>query len=244
VSPGPAVDPSIAQALGGKRGLVDSGLPGVVFVAVFTVSHELTLAIWCAVASGAALAAMRLARRETLQHAVTGFMGVAIAAFIAQRTGRAANFFLPGLLINVGYAIGYAVSIVVGWPLLGLVLGPVLGEGIAWRRDPRRLRAYQKASILWVGMFCLRVAVQWPLYAAGLLVPLGIARLAMGWPLFAVTIWLSWLVLRTVPAAVPSPDTDADPVADPEADRDADPVADPEADPEESDEPVSPDRPR
>lgn len=226
MSPGPAVDPSIAQALGGKRGLVDSGLPGVVFVAVFTLSRDLTLSIWCAVGSGALLAALRLVRRETLQHAVTGFLGVAIAAFIAQRTGRAENFFLPGLLINIGYAIGYAISIVVGWPLLGLMLGPVLGEGTAWRRDPARLRAYQKASVIWVGMFCLRVAVQWPLYAAGLLVPLGVARLAMGWPFFAVTIWLSWLVLRAVPPAVPAAACD-----------------NPEADQEGLGEAVSPDRP-
>jgi hypothetical protein len=133
-----------------------------------------------------------------VQFAVSGFVGVAIAAFIAQRTGRAENFFLPGLLINIGYAAAYAVSILARWPLLGVLLGTLTGEGTAWRRDPAKLRAFSIASWIWVGMFLLRVAVQLPLYFASALWALGVARLAMGWPLFFIAVWLSWLVLRPI----------------------------------------------
>ncbi|MDQ3600693.1 MAG: DUF3159 domain-containing protein [Actinomycetota bacterium] len=189
---------SIAEAIGGGRGLLDAGLPGIVFVTVYTITRSLTAAVWGAIAAGALLTAVRLARRETVQHALAGFVGVAIAAFIAQRTGRAENFFLPGLFINAGYALAYLVSILVRWPLLGLFVGAMYGQGTAWRRDPAQLRAFTLASWVWVAMFCLRIAVQWPLYLAGALVPLGVARLAMGWPLFLLAVWISWLLLRPV----------------------------------------------
>ncbi|CAN5618727.1 DUF3159 domain-containing protein [soil metagenome] len=189
---------SIADAIGGGRGLLDAGLPGIVFVTVYTVARSLTAAVWAAVGVGALLTVVRLARRETVQHALAGFVGVAFAAFIAQRTGRAENFFLPGLFINAGYALAYFVSILARWPLLGVFVGAMNGQGTAWRRDPAQLRAYTLASWVWVAMFCLRIAVQWPLYLAGALVPLGVARLAMGWPLFLVAVWISWLLLRPV----------------------------------------------
>ncbi|MGH8868479.1 MAG: DUF3159 domain-containing protein [Actinomycetes bacterium] len=196
---------TLAQALGGRRGLLDSGLPGIVFVAVFTLT-SLTPALWAAVGVGVLLTVVRLVRRETLQHALAGFVGVAIAAFIAHRTGEARNFFLPGLFINAGYGAAYALSILVRWPLIGVVIGPLVGEGTAWRSDPARYRAYALASWVWVAMFALRLAVQLPLYLAGWVVALGVAKLAMGWPLFLMGGWVCWLILRRVPTTTPHTD--------------------------------------
>ena len=197
---------SLGESLGGRRGMVESGLPGLVFVVAFTASgQDLRLSVWLAVAAGALLMVARLVRRETLQHALAGFIGVAVCAWIADRTGRAENFFLPGLWINAGYAAAYALSIALRWPLLGVVVGPLAGQGMAWRRDPAALKAYSRASWIWVAMFLLRLAVQLPLYLSGAVVALGVARLAMGWPLFLVAIYLSWLLLRRVPGvALPS----------------------------------------
>lgn len=183
-----------------KDAVLDSGLPAVVFVTAYVVTgQDLTPAVWAAVVSGAVLAVLRLARRQTLQNVLAGFFGVAIAAFFASRTGRAEDYFLPGLLINAGYAVAYVVSILVRWPLLGVLVAAVTGEGMGWRHDPVRLRAYSLASWIWVGMFAVRLAVQLPLYLAGDdgLVALGIARLAMGWPLFFLCLYLSWLVIRS-----------------------------------------------
>jgi Protein of unknown function (DUF3159) len=197
---------SLAESLGGRRGVAESGLPSIVFVAAYTASgQDLRVSVWLALVAGAVLAVVRLVRRETVQHAVAGFVGVAIAAWIASRTGRAENFFLPGLLINAGYAAAYAVSILARWPLLGVIVGPLSGHGMAWRDDPVALRGYSRASWIWVAMFVLRLIVQLPLYLTGAVVALGVARLAMGWPLFVVAIYLSWLVLRRVPGiSVPS----------------------------------------
>ena len=183
--------------MGGRHGIADSSLPGLAFVVAYTVGgQQLDFAIWTAVGVGAVLFAIRIARRETLQFALAGFVGVAIAAFVANQTGRAEDFFLPGLLLNLAYAAAYLISIAVRWPLLGVIVGPLNGEGMEWRKDPERLRLYSRASWIWVGVFTLRLAVQLPLYFADELVALGVAKTAMGFPVFALAAWLSYLVLR------------------------------------------------
>jgi Protein of unknown function (DUF3159) len=185
------------HALGGRHGIVDSSLPGLAFVIAYTATgQDLDAAIWAAVGVGAILFAIRIVRRETLQFAVAGFVGVAIAAFVAKQTGRAEDFFLPGLLLNIAYATAYLVSIVVRWPLIGVIVGPLVGEGMEWRKDPDLMRVYTRASWIWVGLFAIRLAVQLPLYLADELVALGVAKTAMGFPVFGVAVWLSYLVLR------------------------------------------------
>ena len=140
------------EALGGVQGIADSSLPALAFVIAYTFNgNDLGMAAWIAVGFGAVIAAVRIVRREPLQFALAGFAGVALAAFVADRTGKAEDFFVPGLLLNAGYAIAYTVSIAVGWPLLGVFLGPLGGEGMAWRKDPEKVRAYTRASWIWVG---------------------------------------------------------------------------------------------
>jgi hypothetical protein len=191
---GPA---DLAEALGGAHGVADSSLPGLAFVVAYTVSgSELQPAIIAALAVAVMMTGVRLARRETLQFALAGLVGVGIAAFIAERTGRAEDFFLPGLLLNAGYALAYAISIWIRWPLIGVLAGPLVGEGMEWRKEPTRVAVYVRASWIWVGVFLVRLAVQLPLYLAGAVVALGIAKAAMGVPIFAVAIWLTYLVLR------------------------------------------------
>jgi Protein of unknown function (DUF3159) len=192
--------PDLLTSIGGPQGIADSSLPALAFVIAYTVGgNEIGLAAWIAIGVGAAMAVVRLLRREPLQFVLAGFAGVALAAFIADRTGRAEDFFLPGLLLNAGYATAYLVSIAIRWPLLGVILGPITGEGMSWRKDPERVRLYSRASWIWVGVFTLRLAVQLPLYLAGAVLALGIAKTAMGLPIFLAAIWLSYLVLRGEP---------------------------------------------
>ncbi|PSL03725.1 uncharacterized protein DUF3159 [Haloactinopolyspora alba] len=188
--------PQHALSLGA---LLDAGLPLALFTVVYAVAgHNLSLSLWVALGSGALLAVVRLFRREPLQNVVAGFVGLGIAAYLAHRTGQAEDVFLPGLLINVGYGLAYLVSIAVRWPLLGVFVGLVTGQGMAWRRDPALLRAFTKASLLWVALFATRLAVQAPLYFAGeeQLGWLAGARLAMSWPLFLLVVYLSWVIIR------------------------------------------------
>lgn len=189
--------PPLGSALGGPLGIAESVLPAVVFVVVVTATgQDITAAALAALGVAGALTLARLVRRQTPVYAVTGVLGVAVAGYIASRTGRPENFFLPGLLANAAYAGAFLISIAVRWPLLGVIVAGASGRGMEWREDPVRRRAYARASWLWVCLFVLRIAVQLPLYLAGALVALGTARVAMGVPLFAVGAWLSWLLLR------------------------------------------------
>lgn len=189
----------VMGAMGGKRGLIDSGVPSLVFLVFFNFSKSLNTSVIAALIVSAIFTIARLVRRETLQHALSGLFGIAICALFSRHSGQAKDFYLPGLLINVGYALLYTVTNLVGWPVLGVILGPIMGEDFRWRQNPARKAAYQRAGWLWVGMFASRLIVQYPLYKANQLNWLGTARLAMGYPLFFLTAWWSWVILRKVP---------------------------------------------
>ena len=193
----------IINALGGKRGLLDSGLPSLVFLIAYNIGHGLKNATIAALITSAFLTLIRIIRRDTLQHVLSGFVGVAFCALLARRTGHAVDFYLPGLIINVVYGAAYAMFNLAGLPILGLLLGPMLGENISWRKVPSRKRAYIRAGWLWVALFISRLIVQYPLYRSGNINALGTARLVMGYPLFLLTAWGSWVVLRAVPSVKP-----------------------------------------
>lgn len=195
--------------------LIDSGLPTVVFVTVFALNGRvLSSALVAALATGAVLAVLRLARRDSVQNVVAGFVALGIAAWFANRTGEAADFFVPGLLINVAYGVAYLVSIAVRWPLLGVLVSLATGEGMGWRQTPYLLRAYTLASWFWVGLFGLRLAVQLPLYLADAVVALGVARVVMGWPMFLLCLWLSWMVIKKARHQQQAIDSQQTPAAD------------------------------
>jgi hypothetical protein len=165
-----------------------------------------TVSAVVAVVLAVGFAAARLVRRESPRNVVSSLAGVAFAAFIATKSGKAENFFLPGLLFNAAYAAAFLVSIFAGWPLVGVIVGAVTGEGNSWRGDPVRTRVFALATWLWVALFSLRLLVQLPLYLAGDVVALGVARTAMGLPLFALGLWITWRLVHR-PAAGTPPDS-------------------------------------
>ena len=193
--------PSLTEAVGGPLGIAESAVPAALFVAVYTLAgQDATIAAIVAVAVGAALTVLRLVKGQTLQFALSGLFGIALAGFIVSKTGNASDFFLPGILINIGYAAAYVVSIVVRWPIMGLLIGSLSGEPTAWRKDPLLTRTYTRVTWIWVGLFLLRLSVQLPLYLADTLVALGVARVAMGIPLFVLGLWLTYLVVQRATA--------------------------------------------
>jgi Protein of unknown function (DUF3159) len=188
---------TLAELLNGRRAAIDATLPAVGFVAGWLAFGQ---SIWAgagvAVALALVLSIWRLRRGDKPRAVLIGLLGVCVAALIALRTGRAEDFFLLQLLSNGASALAWAVSIVIRWPLLGLVVGGLLGQRTRWRRDPELLRAYSRASWIWVLQYVVRVAVFLPLYAAGQVVALTAARVALTWPLVAACIAVSWWVIR------------------------------------------------
>ena len=189
----------VLAAFGGKKGLIDSGIPSVIFLVVFNVTDRLNSALFASIVISAILTIIRLIRRDTIQHALSGFIGVLICAWFANRTGNASDLYIPKLLTNLGYGTVYLIANIAGWPVLGLMLGPILGENLKWRNHPERKRAYTLASWLWVVMFFTRIAVQYPIYRSGNVNLLGTVNLAMGYPLFIATAYGSWLILKNAP---------------------------------------------
>jgi hypothetical protein len=189
----------LERALGGWRGIIDSGLPTVVFIVAYLVTgNDLRTSLIAAIAAGLLVVGWRLVRRQPLQQVLAGFIGLLIAAWFSSRTGRAEDVFVPGLLLNVGYGSAFLISIIVRWPLLGIAMGYLTGEGTSWRRDPQLRTVYSAASWIWVGVFGLRIAVQVPLYLAGAVAPLGIAKIVLGWPLYLAGAYATYRVLAPV----------------------------------------------
>lgn len=194
-------DNPLHRLLGGWRGGLESAAPSVLFAITYAFGgRQLSTALAVAVGAAAALAVARLIRREKPVRVVGGLLAVGVAALVAARTGSAADYFLPSLLANAVSALAWALSIMVGWPLLGVVLGFALKQGTSWREDPDVVRAYGRASWIWAASFVVRAGVQLPLWLSDNVAGLGIARLLLGWPMVLGVIAASWwLIRRTLP---------------------------------------------
>jgi hypothetical protein len=196
----------LADAIGGPRGLIDSGLPAIVFVIV-NAAAGLTPAIYAALGFGVLLVVVRLIRREPIQQAISGFFALGIAALFASRTHSAKGFFLPGILYQAVLAVAAAISIVIRRPYIGYVMAALDVRYARWRREPALLRAMTWATVIWGGVFLVRAVVQGLLYWADHPGWLAVVKIAMGWPLFAGALALSYLLARraaeTLPPAPP-----------------------------------------
>ncbi len=187
------------RAIGGWRGLIDSGVPTLVFVLAFLVWPDtLANAVFAAVAAGLVILVARVIRRDPLTQIFAGFVGLAIAAGFSAWTGKAENFFVPGLLTNLAYGSAFLISILVRWPLLGVALGYFTGTGTSWRSEVALRRAAAAASWIWVGMFFGRLLVQLPFYFSGSVGTLGVIKIVMGWPLFLAAAYFTYRVLAPV----------------------------------------------
>lgn len=193
----------IVSAFGGKKGVIDAGFPAIAFLISFNITKDLWNSLIASILISVVLTIIRLVMKDTVQHALTGFIGTLISAWFANRTGNPSDVFVPKLLTNLGYGTVYMIANLAGWPILGIMLGPILGENFSWRNNPARKRAYIRASWIWVGLFFGRLAVQTPIYFSDNLNLLGAVNLAMGYPLFFLTAYGTWVVLRGVPTAIP-----------------------------------------
>jgi hypothetical protein len=198
-----AADAALLEAFGGVRGMVDTTVPGLVFVLIFTIQHSITVSALAALALSLVLAIARLARKETLKHAFSGVFGVAFGAFFAMLSGNAKNFYLPGMLYTLGLAVAYIISAMVRYPLIGVLLGPVLREMLSWRtRNPGRFRAYTKSTWAWGLILLAKSAILFPLYWWGNAMQLGWVKIALGIPPFLLAVYLTWIFLAKAPPPI------------------------------------------
>lgn len=193
------------SAMGGWRGILESVLPGVVFLVAWTVTYDpatrsgnLLLSLALSVGLAAVFTLVRLIQRQSASAAIGGLIAAAAAAGLSLWTGRGEDSFIPGFLTNTIYGTAFLVSALVGWPLIGLAVGFLMGEGTAWRADKRKRRVFFWLSIAWAALFAARLIVQLPLYFAGNVTALGTLKLVMGLPLFAPLVAVTWLAVRAL----------------------------------------------
>jgi len=189
---------TVLASMGGIRGLVEAVLPGLVFLIVYTFTRELVPALIAPVLIGLVFVGLRLAAKQTAVQAVGGLVGIALSAALALLSGNAQDFYLPGFWTNGIYGAALLVSALIGWPLIGLAVGFLMGEGTAWRDDPSKRRVLTLLTYGWAGLFVLRLVVQVPLYYAGNVEALGTMKILMGLPLYAPLLIVSWLVVRSI----------------------------------------------
>ena len=218
--PLPSMSEQIAEQLGGVRGLIESSLPVFAFVILNVVLGDAVVGLekrtalyWAiagAVVSALGIGAYRLIRKEPVRHAVNGLFGIAIGAFLAYRTGKAENFYLPGILLTFGQAAVLLLSVVVRKPLIGYAWGIMANKGQQnWFGNPRLFRTFQWLTLVWVVSLCIRAGIQYYLWAQGEANALGIVRILISWPIyaatFAFTVWAIRRVTREQAATAVSP---------------------------------------
>lgn len=183
----------LLAAIGGWRGAVESAVPTIAFVLVWTVRPDLPLALGAAAAGVVVLGVIRLLQRQTIRFLAYAAVGVAIAAVVALRSGRAQDVFLPGILTNAAYLVLMVVSVLTRWPAMGFLVGagdPDVNpeDPFAWRRHTGVVRVASKLTWVLAGLYAARVAVMVPLYLAGQVAALGVSKILLGWPAYLVAV--------------------------------------------------------
>lgn len=191
----------MVSAVGGWRGSLETAVPMIVFVIVWTITSDVRLSAGAALITAALAAALRAAHGGSMQYVFTGFFATAIAAFFAVRSGRAEDAFLPGILLSTAYGVGSVVSIVTRWPLVGFIVGAgdprAKEDPFAWRQDPGIVRVATRLTYVIVALYVVRLGVMVPLYLAGNVAALGVARVVLGWPAWVGALAvMGWLLAR------------------------------------------------
>jgi hypothetical protein len=210
--PFPSMSEQIAEQLGGVRGLVESSVPVLAFVLFNVVLgsagvglEKRTALYWAiagAVISAVGIGAYRLARKQPVRHAVNGLFGIAVGAFLAWRTGKAEDFYLPGILLTFGQAAVLLLSVAFRKPIIGYAWGIMANKGHQdWFGDSKLFRTFQWLTLIWVASLTLRAGIQYYLYAQGEANALGIVRILISWPIYAGTFaFTAWAIHRVTSA--------------------------------------------
>lgn len=203
----------LSASLGGKRGMLEAAVPTIAFTVTFLTTKDLRTALVVSVSAAAVLLVVRIVQRSTPQFVLNSLVGIGIGALFAWRSAQgggdasdnALAYFLPGLIYNAGYAVLMTFTIVIGWPIVGFMVGSVAGDPTAWHREPQVVRLCRNLTWMLVLPCVIRVGVQLPIYLGGraaddadpYIAALGVSKLVMGWPLqLAALGGMVWLLAR------------------------------------------------
>jgi hypothetical protein len=195
----------LAKALGGARGIVESAVPTALFTILFLVTDDIRTSLYVSIGVTAALLLVRVVQRSTTQFVLNALFGIGIGAFFAYRASQSGGsdedvaraVFTPGIIYNGVYAVVIVLTIVVGWPIVGFMVGSVMGDPTAWHSDKAMVRLCSQLTWVLAIPCVIRVAVQLPLWLDHQIGLLGASKIALGWPLqLASFVVMGWLLSR------------------------------------------------
>jgi hypothetical protein len=204
----------LATALGGRRGMAEAAVPTILFTVLWLTVEDLQVALSVSLGAAVVLLLVRLVQRSTVQFVLNALFGIGIGWFFVQRAAAAGGsaqeqalaYFLPGILYNTGYAVVLATTCLVGWPLVGFMVGSITGDATAWRQDRQVVKLCSRLTWLLVLPCVVRAGVQAPIWLAGsagtmdpdtAVAALGVLKIVMGWPLQLAALGsMVWLLAR------------------------------------------------
>jgi len=190
---------SLIASVGGVQGFIEATVPGLVYVLSFAIWQDLTISIVSVSIAMVALIIRHFLAKRPASALIGPVLGIALAIYLAQRPeGQPRDFYLTGFVTNAAYGGALLLSVLVRFPLIGVLVGFMTDQGLRWRKERRKVRFFNLVTWLWVAFFASRLAVQLPMYLANDVVSLGFTRIVMGTPYFLMMIWISWLLLRKV----------------------------------------------
>lgn len=215
----------LARALGGRRGMVEAAVPTLIFTITWLTTKELRYALVASITVAVVLLVVRLVQRSSVQFCLNALFGIGIGwLFVSISAGRGGSaddqalaYFLPGILYNAGYTVVLATTCLIGWPLVGFMVGSVTGDATAWHRDRQVVRLCTQLTWLLALPCLLRVVVQAPIWLAAhsgamdadrAVALLGVLKIAMGWPLqLAALAAMAWVLTRNHTPVQPATET-------------------------------------
>lgn len=195
-----ASEKDLLATLGGPIGILESLIPGTVYVTLFGFTLNVFLSAVVAGLTALVFAVLQIIRKRPLTQVIAGVVGLGISVYLPLRDGlsntHAADYFIPGLLTNLGYAAAFGVSLLVRRPLAAIAISFLSVNAKTWRTDKAVYRRFFWITVMWLMMFVIRLVIQVPLYFANQVAALGVAKLILGTPFYALIIWFSWLMAR------------------------------------------------
>jgi hypothetical protein len=204
----------MSASLGGRRGMLEAGLPGLAFTAAWLIVKDIRVALIAGAAIAAVALVLRLVQRTTIQYVANAVVGIAIGwlvVHIARGMGgsqedQALAFFVPGVIITGVYTVVLVFSCLVRWPAIGFMVGSVAGDPLEWHGNRQIVSLCTRLTWLFLAPGAILAIVEGVVIVLGYggamskdgaVLVLGIIRLGVGWPLRLIA-WggMVWLLAR------------------------------------------------